>query len=354
MRRLAWLLAMAAAASTTDRAAGQSVTHVIGVSGEFRGMSATGSVVWASGRGGKYARSTDGGVTWTAGTVPGAEDMVLVDVAALDDRSACVLATSFEGGLGRIYRTADGGATWTLSYEHERPGVFFDGMAFWDARHGLAFGDPVDGAFSIVRTTDGGASWSEVRREKIPIPLDGEAGFAASGTAIAVVGTRHGWIGTGGGPVARVLRTGDGGLSWSAETTPLPGGAATGIFGVAFRDTVHGMAVGGNYQQPSAAGPNVVRTTDGGRTWVLAGTTAPAGVRYGLAYLPGAAGTAVTVGPTGYGLTHDDGRTWVAVDTLYAFTLALAPGRGWLAGPAGRIIGLDPALLRSPERGGGR
>lgn len=348
MRWLAWLLATIAAAPAVHRAAGQSVTHVTGMMGEFRGMSAIGSVVWASGRGGTYARSTDGGVTWTAGTVPGAEGMVLVDVAALDDRSACVLATNFDGGLGRIYRTADGGATWTLSYERERPGVFFDGMAFWDARRGLAFGDPVDGVFFIVRTTDGGASWSEVRRAKIPVPLDGEAGFAASGTAIAVAGIRHAWIGTGGGPVARVLRTTDGGLSWSAESTPLPGGAATGIFGVAFRDTVHGMAVGGNYQRPADDGPNVVRTTDGGRTWVLAGAAAPAGVRYGLAYVPGAVGTAVAVGPTGYGLTHDDGRTWVAVDTLYAFTLALAPGRGWLAGPAGRIVRLDPALLR-PE-----
>jgi hypothetical protein len=52
-------------------------------------------------------------------------------------------------------------------------------------------------------------------------------------------------------------------------------------------------------------------------------------------------------------MTHDDGLTWVAVDTLYAFTLALAPGRGWLAGPAGRIIRLDPALLLPLDRNGG-
>jgi photosystem II stability/assembly factor-like uncharacterized protein len=351
VRRLACLLAMVVTLSVGDRALGQSVTHVAGMSGEFRGMAAAGSVVWASGRGGTYARSTDDGVTWTAGVVPGAEGMVLVGVAALDDRSACVLATSFDGGLGRVYRTTDGGRTWSLSYEIERPGVFFDGMAFWDEQRGLAFGDPVDGAFFIMRTTDGGASWSEVRRDQIPPPLGGEAGFAASGTAIAVAGTRHAWIGTGGGPVARVLRTTDGGSSWSAESTPLPGGVATGIFGVAFRDTLHGIAVGGNYQQPAGEGSNVVRTTDGGRTWVPAGTSAPAGVRYGLAYLPGSEGTAVAVGPTGYGLTRDDGRTWVAIDTLYAFTIVLAPWRGWLAGPEGRIIRLDPALLRPARRG---
>lgn len=353
MKRLPRLAGLALVALAAHRAAGQSVIQVTGMSGEFRGMAVVGAEVWASGRGGTYARSSDGGVTWTAGVVPGAEGMVLVDVAALGEGSACVLATSFDGGLGRIYRTGDGGKHWILSYERERPGVFFDGMAFWDARRGLAFSDPVDGTFLIVRTTDGCASWTEVPREQIPAPLAGEAGFAASGTAIAVAGTTHAWIGTGGGAVARVLRTTDAGASWSVVATPLPGGAATGIFGVAFRDTLRGIAVGGNYQQPASRDANVLRTADAGLTWELAGTSEPAGVRYGVAYLPGGGRTAVAVGPAGYGMTRDDGLTWVAVDTLYAFTLALAPGRGWLAGPAGRIIRLDPALLLPLDRNGG-
>jgi photosystem II stability/assembly factor-like uncharacterized protein len=343
------IVRFAALALIAPQAAAQSVIHVPGMSGEYRGMAVVGSVVWASGRGGMYARSTDGGLTWSAGVVPGADSMVLVDVAALDHQTACVLATSFDGGLGRIYRTSDGGAAWTLSYEIARPGVFFDGMAFWDARNGLAFSDPVDGAFFIVRTTDGCASWAEVSPERLPPPLAGEAGFAASGTAIAVAGTRHAWIGTGGGAVARLLRTTDGGASWSAVATPLPAGVATGIFGVAFRDTLHGIAVGGDYQQPAASAPNVLRTSDGGRTWVLAGTSAPAGVRYGVAYLPGGGETALAVGPGGYGITRDDGRNWVTLDTAYAFTLALAPYGGWLAGPSGRIVQLDFAMLRRLE-----
>jgi photosystem II stability/assembly factor-like uncharacterized protein len=319
----------------------QTVTSISGMTGEFRGMAVSGSVVWASGRGGIYARSTDGGVTWTAGVIPGADSVVLVDVAALDQETACVLATSFDGGLGRIYRTANGGRTWTLTYEREREGVFFDGMAFWDAHRGIAFGDPLGGAFLIVRTEDGCASWTEVPRSGIPDALEGEAAFAASGTAIAVAGKRDAWFGTGGGSMARVFRTGDGGLTWQAVMTPLAGGVATGIFGVAFRDTLHGIAVGGNYQQPDSAAPNVLRTSDGGLTWTLAGRSAPVGVRYGVAYLPGSRQTAVAVGPTGYGITRDDGRTWVALDTLYGFTLALAPGHAWVAGPKGRVIRLD-------------
>lgn len=341
MRVLILMVATGVAACGGGRRAGQTVTSVTGMTGEFRGMAVSGSVVWASGRGGTYARSMDGGVTWTAGVIRGAEDMVLVDVAALDGQTACVLATSFDGGLGRIYRTADGGRTWRQSYEVERPGAFFDGMAFWDASRGIAFGDPLDGAFSIVRTADGCTSWTEVPRAGIPDALQGEAAFAASGTAIAVAGERDAWIGTGGGPVARVFKTTDGGLTWQAVATPLTGGPARGIFGVAFRDTLDGIAVGGDYQQPDAAAPNVLRTSDGGRTWTLVGGSAPAGVRYGVAYLPGSRGTAVAVGPTGYGITRDDGRTWAVIDTLYAFTLVLAPGRGWVAGPKGRVVRLN-------------
>ncbi|NIP79443.1 MAG: oxidoreductase, partial [Gemmatimonadetes bacterium] len=100
--------------------------------------------------------------------------------------------------------------------------------------------------------------------------LDGEAGFAASGTAIAVAGDRHAWIGTGAGPRARVYRTADAGKSWDAVDTPLPAGPTAGIFGVAFRDTLNGVAVGGDYTDTTSAALNVLRTRDGGRSWELA------------------------------------------------------------------------------------
>ena len=39
-------------------------------------------VVWASGRNGTFTRTTDGGQTWTAGVVPGAETLQFRDVQA--------------------------------------------------------------------------------------------------------------------------------------------------------------------------------------------------------------------------------------------------------------------------------
>lgn len=316
-----------------------------GTTAEFRGLHAASSrIVWASGRGGVVAKTADGGTTWHVMTIPGADSLFLVDVHAFGADRACVLGTSFSGGLARIYRTGDGGAHWAVAYEDRAPGVFLDGLAFWDDRRGVAFGDPVNGTFDILVSGDGCRSWSRVPGDALPPPLDGEAGFAASGTAIAVAGAAHGWIGTGGGTVARVLRTTDAGHTWTAHETPLPGGATAGIFGVAFRDVQHGLAVGGDYRQRTASSDNVLRTSDGGVTWEIAGTAQPLGIRYGVDHDPNGP-VIVAVGPSGLGYSTDGGATWAAVDTISVNTVSLGRhGFGWVAGVEGRVWRLT--LLR--------
>jgi photosystem II stability/assembly factor-like uncharacterized protein len=324
---------------------GEPVAQESGTDAEFRGLSAASqSVVWAGGRGGVYARTVDGGANWAADTVPGAGALFFIDVHAVDASTAYLLGTHFEGGEARIYKTADAGSSWTLQYRDTTPGVFFDGMAFWDAERGIAFSDPVDGAFLIVTTEDGGASWSRVPSEALPPPLDGEAGFAASGTAIAVHGSDRVWIGTGGGAVARVYRSIDRGRSWTVAQTPLPGGQTAGIFGIAFRDSLAGVAVGGDYARRTEPSQNVIVTADGGLTWHVAGSALPAGCRYGAAYVPGTRGAAlVAVGPSGWGLSRDDGATWTVIDTLGYNSIAAAPRGGtlWVAGVEGRVSRLS-------------
>jgi photosystem II stability/assembly factor-like uncharacterized protein len=332
----------------------QEIVLVPGFTHEFRGLSSSGEEMWASGRAGTFAHSVDAGHSWKAGTIPGAEGMVLVDVEALGRDTACVLATDFDGGMGRAYRTTDGGQSWTQTFERTQSGVFLDGMAFWDRKRGVAFGDPVDGAFMILRTEDGCVSWTEVPQGGVPVPAAGEAGFAASGTAIAVAGTAHAWIGMGGDSVVRVLRSDDGGRSWTAVPTPMAPGSFSGIFGIAFRDTLNGIAVGGNNDAPTSDAPNVVITSDGGHTWTLAGPTAPAGVRYGAAVLPAAPHAYAAAGPTGIGITQDGGTTWTQVDTLFAYAIQAAGDRAWIAGPRGWIASFDLRPLLTEKRSPGQ
>ena len=101
-------------------------------------------VVWASGADGTVVRTVDGGTHWTAGVVPGAADLDFRDVHAFDDRKAFLLSIG-AGEKSRIYQTIDGGASWTIRFHNRDPKVFLDALEFWDADHGIALGDPVDG-----------------------------------------------------------------------------------------------------------------------------------------------------------------------------------------------------------------
>lgn len=345
------LLLLCSTVLCCDVAVGQWQKQASGTSADFRGVSAVGSsVVWASGSKGTYARTTDGGATWRAGVVPGAESLDFRDVQAIDADTAYLLNA---GEPARIYKTTNGGKQWGLQYTNTTKGVFFDAMAFWDAEHGIAFSDPIGGHFLIITTANGGRSWKEVPRENIPPPLPGEAAFAASGTCISVQGRDNVWFGTGGGAVSRVFRSTDRGQTWKVATTPIKSGnASSGIFSIAFKDARNGVAVGGDYQQVNEASDNVARTTDGGATWTQGGRSEPPGLREAVAYVPGTSRpTLVAVGPSGSGYSLDDGQTWTRIDTTGHHSLSFTgpTNAGWAVGAGGQIsryVGTVPGARR--------
>lgn len=310
-----------------------------GTTASLRGLSVVDArVAWASGSGGTFVRTTDGGATWRADTVPGATALDFRDVQAFDANTALLLSA---GEPARMYRTTDGGRTWRVTHADDTPGIFFDGMAFWDGRNGIAFSDPVGGSWVVITTSDGGQTWSRVPASALPAPLPGEAAVAASGRAIAVAAPGDAWIGTGGGASARVLRTRDRGRTWEASAVPIPSGNnSSGIFSVALLPDGRGIAVGGDYRQERAESPTVAVTADRGRTWTLAGPSRPAGVREAVLHVPGTRGpTVVSVGPSGTGFSTDGGRSWMPLaDTLGFHTADFVDARtGWAVGGNGRI-----------------
>jgi photosystem II stability/assembly factor-like uncharacterized protein len=348
-RPLAVVALVAAAACTIVRApapegAGRWMMQASGTTASFRGVSAVDeNVAWASGSAGTYLRTTDGGATWRADTVLGMTGVEFRDVQAFDADRAVLLTA---GQPARIYLTEDGGRQWRVAFQAADTAAFFDGLAFWNEREGIAFSDPVGGRFLIVTTADGGRSWTPVPRDRSPAALPGEAAFAASGTAVAVHGTGSAWIVTGGGAVSRVLRTVDRGRTWAIDTLPIPAGnSSSGAFGVAFRDAAHGVVVGGDYRQEQVGGA-AARTADGGRTWTPAASFRPAGVREGAAYVPGT-GTLVAVGPAGTLWSRDDGASWMAADTVGFHAVSFAgPRAGWAVGAGGRVAWWTGAIPR--------
>ncbi len=298
------------------------------------------NIVWISGTQGTYARTTDGGATWQAATVPGADSLQFRDVHAVDARTAYLLSIG-NGGQSRIYKTTDAGQSWTLQFTNAEPNGFFDCFDFWDADHGIAFSDSFDGAFYLITTDDGGATWTRVPPESLPPASDGEGSFAASGNCVIARGDSTAWVGTGAseGTPARVLKTTNRGRSWSVVETPIPGGPTSGLTSVPFRDLQHGAALGGDFTKPEEYSDNVAITSDGGQTWTLAGRPKLSGSVYGAVYVPGApTPTLVAVGPKGIDYSTDNAATWTSLDTLSHWSVAFAsPQIGWAIGPDGRV-----------------
>ena len=240
-------------------------------------------VVWAAGAGGTYVRTTDGGETWKAAVVPGAETLQFRDVYGVSDKVAYLLSVGTNTTDFRIYKTVDGGATWTIQFTNETANAFYDCFAFWIPTLGIAHSDSVNGVFPDIRTRNGTA-WHSIA-DNMPPALPGEASFAASGTCVATQGERNAWIATGGSTVARILATRDGGDTWAAFDTPLVSSPTAGGISVAFRDPWHGVLGGGDLASNNAAG--MATSDDGGQTWTLTNKPPVKGAIFCLAYVRG-------------------------------------------------------------------
>ncbi|MBV8673419.1 MAG: hypothetical protein JOZ33_08295 [Acidobacteriaceae bacterium] len=240
-------------------------------------------VVWAAGTGGTYVVTTDGGETWKAAVVPGAENLEFRDVYAVSDDVAYLLSVGNNTTDFRIYKTVDGGAHWTIEFTNHTVNAFYDCFAFWSPHRGIAHSDSVKGVFPDLRTFNG-KTWHSIAAN-MPPALPGEASFAASGTCITTEGDRRAWIATGGSTVARILATRDGGDTWHAYDTPLISSPSAGGISVAFRDRHHGVLGGGDLSSNTSA--DFASSDDGGRTWTLTRKPPVAGAIFCLAYIRG-------------------------------------------------------------------
>jgi photosystem II stability/assembly factor-like uncharacterized protein len=211
----------------------------------------------------------DGGVTWSASRTTGPG---LVGDLAFADGVSGVLAGGADGT--RLYRTGDAGRSWhalTVTLPPDAAGrvLRVDRPTFWTAGDGaLLAGSGTEAGLTdatVMRTADGGASWSPV------------AGFRLSSAEqdprVALVGPED-WLAMP-GPSTR-LWTGDSGRTWSrGASVGLPGAPRT----LQLADPTHGWALvdlggctgtGGDCQ----ARTGLYATADGGASWSALGVEA--------------------------------------------------------------------------------
>jgi photosystem II stability/assembly factor-like uncharacterized protein len=309
------------------------IPQLSGTNAGLRGISAvSATVAWASGAGGIYLRTIDGGSTWKAATVPGAADLDFRGVRAIDAKTAFLLSSG-PGEKSRIYKTADAGESWHVLQINPDPKGFWDAIAMWDPAHGIVLGDPVNGRFTIYVTSDG-VNWQPA---KGPPANSQEGAFAASNSALVVRGLHEAWFGTGGRGGARVVHTDDAGKTWISVKTPVHGDSdSAGIFSLSFSGA-QGIAVGGDYMKTGEVAGAAALTADAGKTWTSAHAS---GYRSAVAYIEPLK-MWIATGPSGSGVSLDAGKNWKKFDGGYN-AMSFAAGTGWAVGANGAVAKFKP------------
>lgn len=223
------------------------------------------------------------------------------------------------GGQGGsvILNTRDGGKTWNTQFgDPESSDPAIGQLYFLDERHGWATRKS-SGDHLLLRTSDG-ETWEE-------------AGTIAQHRAGYVFVSRTtGFVATG----PQVLRTQDGGRRWAAtgncvatvEVGGLTQKRSCNLRGIHFPSRSVGYAVG---DDGSAGGEffYLMRTRDGGRTWTT--SAVPGGAGYGVFFIDERRGFVRTYGGKMH-RTDDGGDTWRAIPAISRSHIKFAdPTVGW-------------------------
>lgn len=287
-------------------------------------------ICWASGSGGTWLKTEDGGASWQTGTVAGLDTVDFRSIHAFDAQTAVAASA---GQPAVIYRTEDGGKTWKKVHQ-EGGEAFFDAIQFIDSQRGYVLGDPIGGKWMILETLDGGRSWHSLAN--LPDAVLGEAAFAASSSSL--LADSEGLVFATGGAVSRLHRYAFVSQSWAVRelTDMLQGEPSQGVFAATSLPGEGGLVlVGGDYLKPENRIANALLVLG---EVTISTSEGPSGYRSGVAYLQDK-GWVVAVGPGGSDFSTDGAHSWQPFSTTGYHAVKAAPGGKalWASGGQGRL-----------------
>lgn len=351
---------VAANSTTTSTAASSSIHPMIGVPATSNAppvlytiAAVNADSVWVGGDGLILATS-DGGKSWQVqyhGTV---------DVTALDFINSDI---GWALGKTHLLMTTDSGHTWIPAAE---PADHLTDVAFFDPNNGYGYASTQSG-MHLFRSSDGGQMWSALTTPtsvQAFVPTSATVGWMLGANGAIYQTTNAGaswtlrydgtpgmyrlaaahsdvvWAASKDGAV--VIRTTDGGATWSPAGDPQAASARDGIYGGGILQAIVPVDAQTAWAVLSTAGPAaggvqevIVRTADGGESWSLAGFGENMA---GLRLISGEAAFAMmqlnAVGETKITVTADGGTQWTSqtlpidgLDAVFTDTQ-----NGWLVG----------------------
>ena len=298
----------------------------------FRGLATYGKeIVWVSGSKGTVGYSTDKGKNWQWVNPVGYENIDFRDIAVINKKEALIMGV---GSPAIVLKTKDAGKTWAKVYEDNRSEIFLDDLTF-DGKTGYILGDPINGAFQLLKTTDKGNSWKDVSNEFILFADSGEAAFAASGSSMKQW-KNHLYIGTG-GKYASFFDFNPKALRVDKYDCPiLSGKASAGIFAIDFINPNTGIAVGGDYLSDQDNSNSILLTNDAGKNWFRPDTPVQ-GYRSDVCYIT--ENIVLATGTSGTDISYDGGMNWKNISQDSFNTISKSPDSKtiYLTGSNGNI-----------------
>ena len=220
----------------------------------------------------------------------------------------------------RLARTDDGGTTWAdITPTGVEPSSilrvdFSDPSVGW----AVASGSPVSrdvSSFRVLRTQDGGYTWSQSNALTVSGTTDGYGQVW-----IASLGNEIGWISVqlpsgSAFSVAKLFQTLDGGMTWRQLTVPIAGR-------LRFFSPINGWVAGG------AGGNQLYVTRDGGQSWQAVSLRRPTAV-------PADWGQAAEVGlpsflDSQHGVVASEYESPLTPQTLVYFDATSDAGQSWV------------------------
>jgi photosystem II stability/assembly factor-like uncharacterized protein len=286
--------------------------------------------------------TADGGSTWQDVTPPAgfatavADYLLGVDFADAQHGWVAIneaFTSGSDASYGRvdIWRTTDGGRTWSKAqlpkavfhpFGEIMPQVQLD---FLDPGHGFAFlsGNSAKGLndSDLYWTADGGMTWSPDRPTGTgSVGIEGSVGFATATDGV-IVNALHG---------AGIVVTHDGGRTWIDATLTPPAAPGMQLFFAqpVFFDGRSGL-VSIDFQSDTSSVTHVYRTSDAGSSWTLAATP-PTGVS-AISFL--------------------DPQRWIGIDGLEVVRTADG-GQTWVRTPAVGPPGAPESFLMTDAQHG--